>query len=231
LAAVPALGAPADRGLDDCATGFVNQHHAVRFAQRLTHQPLMHRQQRGRRPQALSDKVLQTAHIHSQLIFQQLRTICTQREQVVIFSHFLGMLDLFELACQAESIGYIRIDGSTNDRQSLVDRFNRNDVPVALCSLKAAAYGINLTAANHVIHADRWWNPATEAQATDRVHRIGQDKTVYVYKFLVQGTLEEWIDALLTTKRKMAQQIVGAAGEQQLHWTREELIEILRPID
>ena len=164
------------------------------------------------------------------LIFQQVRTICMQREQVVIFSHFLGMLDLFELACQAENIGYIRIDGSTNDRQSLVDRFNRNDVPVALCSLKAAAYGINLTAANHVIHADRWWNPATEAQATDRVHRIGQDKTVYVYKFLVQGTLEEWIDALLTTKRKMAQQIVGAAGEQQLHWTREELIEILRPI-
>lgn len=165
------------------------------------------------------------------LIFQQICAIYKQQEQVVIFSHFLGMLDLLERACQAENIGYIRIDGSTNDRQSLVDRFNRSDVPVALCSLKTAAYGINLTAANHVIHADRWWNPATEAQATDRVHRIGQDKTVYVYQFLVQGTIEEWIDALLTTKRKIAQQIVGAAGEQQLHWTNEELIEILRSID
>jgi len=165
------------------------------------------------------------------LIFQQVRTIHEQREQAVIFSHFLGMLDLFERACQEERIGYIRIDGSTNDRQSLVDQFNRDGVPVALCSLMAAGHGINLTAANHVIHADRWWNPAVEAQATDRVHRIGQDKTVYVYRFLVQGTLEEWIDALLTAKREMAQQIVGAAGDQQLHWTREELMEILRPID
>ena len=95
----------------------------------------------------------------------------------------------------------------------------------------AAGHGINLTAANHVIHADRWWNPAIEAQATDRVHRIGQDKSVFVYKVLVQGTLEEWIDSLLTTKRKMAEQIIGAAGERQLHWTREELIEILRPLE
>lgn len=165
------------------------------------------------------------------LIFEKVRTIREKQEQVVIFSHFLGMLDLFERACQQEDLSYIRIDGSTVDRQARIDHFNGHHASIALCSLMAAGYGINLTAANHVIHADRWWNPAIEAQATDRVHRIGQDKGVFVYRILVQGTLEEWIDSLLTTKRKMAEQIVGAAGERQLHWTREELIEILRPVE
>ena len=101
----------------------------------------------------------------------------------------------------------------------------------ALCSLRAAGYGINLTAANHVIHADRWWNPAIEDQATDRVHRIGQDRLVYVYRILVQDTLEEKIDVLLDRKRGMADDVVGAATGGELEWSREDLLELLRPID
>ncbi|MFW6188477.1 MAG: ABC transporter substrate-binding protein [Actinomycetota bacterium] len=91
--------------------------------------------------------------------------------------------------------------------------------------------GITLTGANHVIHADRWWNPAVEDQATDRVHRIGQNKTVYVYRILVSNTLEERIDELLTEKRGIADRIIGAATEGARRWSRDELIEILRPFE
>jgi SNF2 family DNA or RNA helicase len=164
-------------------------------------------------------------------IMARVDEIMAKREQVVIFSHFLGMLNLIERSLQQKGIRHIRIDGSTSDRQSLIDFFNAGKSHVALCSLMAAGHGINLTGANHVIHADRWWNPAVEDQATDRVHRIGQDKTVYVYRILVEGTLEERIDRLLTTKRGLADQIVGAASRGSWSWTREELIELLQPLD
>ena len=141
------------------------------------------------------------------------------------------MLSLLERAVQERSIPYIRIDGSVNDRQTLIDRFNNHQAQVALCSLMAAGHGINLTAANHVIHADRWWNPAVEDQATDRVHRIGQDRTVYVHRAIVGGTLEERLDKLLRRKRDMAGRIIDAAGGPMGGWTREELIDLLRPLD
>lgn len=164
-------------------------------------------------------------------IIDKIREIKSQGEQVVVFSFFLDMLDLIEKVLIQDRISYIRIDGSTNNRQTLIDRFNQGAKVVALCSLGAASQGINLTSANHVIHADRWWNPAIEDQATDRVHRIGQDKTVYVYRIMVQGTLEERIEVLLENKRKIASQIVDAAGTGARQWTREELLELLRPLD
>lgn len=164
-------------------------------------------------------------------IAKKVEAIVQQDDQVVIFSHFLGMLDLFEQVLQKKGWGFVRIDGSTRHRQVLIDRFNQRQAPIALCSIRATGYGINMTAANHVIHADRWWNPAVEDQATDRVHRIGQDKTVYVYRILVENTLEERIDELLANKRKMAGQIMGAAKQGGHSWTREELLALLRPID
>lgn len=164
-------------------------------------------------------------------IIERVGEIIAQGEQVVVFSHFLDMLNLLETWLQSQSLRYVRIDGSTSNRQILIDHFNRREASVALCSLRAAGHGINLTAANHVIHADRWWNPAVEDQATDRVHRIGQDKTVYVYRILVQGTLEERIDAMLANKRVIASNIVGAASQINQNWTREELLELLRPLD
>lgn len=164
-------------------------------------------------------------------IVEKIREVKAQREQVVVFSHFLGMLTFLEAALKQHKISYIRIDGSTNKRQALIDLFNRRERVVALCSLGATSQGINLTSANHVIHADRWWNPALEDQATDRVHRIGQNKTVYVYRIMVQGTLEERIEELLVMKRNVANQIVDAAGAGARQWSREELLELLRPLD
>lgn len=164
-------------------------------------------------------------------IVDKIQEIREADEQVVIFSHFLDMLTLLEKACHQKGWSYIRLDGSVSNRQPLIDRFNASKVPIALCSIRATGYGINLTAANHVIHADRWWNPAVEDQATDRVHRIGQDKTVYVYRILVENSLEERIDNLLTEKRIVASSIMGATRSGARAWSREELLEILKPID
>lgn len=162
-------------------------------------------------------------------VVEKIEEILDGGEQVVVFSRFLEMLTLLEHAMQERSIPYIRIDGSTNCRQALIDNFNDGKSRVALCSPLAAGHGVNLTSANHVIHADRWWNPAVEDQATDRVHRIGQNRTVYVHRIIVGGTLEERIDKLLTSKRGLARQIMDAAGGPMGGWTREELIELLAP--
>jgi SNF2 family DNA or RNA helicase len=151
-------------------------------------------------------------------------------ESIVLFSHFLGALDLFEALLREKGIRYVRIDGSTRNRQALIDTFNASRGAVALCSLMAAGHGINLTSASHVIHVDRWWNPAIEDQATDRVHRIGQTKTVYVYKVLTEGTLEEKIDALLAKKRGISDRVIGAATGSVVSWTRDELLDVLKPI-
>jgi SNF2 family DNA or RNA helicase len=143
---------------------------------------------------------------------EKIEEILAGSAQVVVFSRFLGMLSLFEIALTAQKVRFIRIDGSTDNRQALIDLFNAGQAQVALCSALAAGHGINLTAANLVIHADRWWNPAVEDQSTDRVHRIGQHRTVHVHRIIVKGTLEERLDKLLGKKRDMAGRIIDAAG-------------------
>jgi len=157
--------------------------------------------------------------------------IVDEGQQVVVFSHFLGTLDLLQRAMQEWSIGHIRIDGGTTHRQQLIDKFNGGGAAVALCSLRAAGHGINLQSASNVIHVDRWWNPAVEDQATDRVHRIGQSQNVYVYRIMCEGTLEERIVNILERKRDMTGRIMEAANQGLAGWSREELMEVLRPLD
>ena len=104
-------------------------------------------------------------------------------------------------------------------RQKFVDRFNGEEyIPFMLLSLKAGGTGLNLTAANHVIHFDRWWNPAVENQATDRAYRIGQDKSVIVHKFVTTGTIEERIDSMIKDKTELAESVIGNGGE---NWITE----------
>ena len=100
-------------------------------------------------------------------------------------------------------------------RQQMIDRFQdpNSDIPVFILSLKAGGLGLNLTAANHVFHFDRWWNPAVERQATDRAYRIGQTRAVHVHKFVCMGTLEERIDQMIERKVELAEGIIGG-GEQ-----------------
>lgn len=165
------------------------------------------------------------------LVMEKLAQILEHDENAVIFSHFLDMLDIFQIALEEKGVPFIRIQGDTQNRGFLIQSFNEGKARVALCSLGAAAHGITLTAANHVIHVDRWWNPAVEDQATDRVHRIGQDKTVYVYRILTQGTLEERICKIIEKKRKIAESVIGTVSSQEIRWTREELLELLKPLE
>ena len=116
------------------------------------------------------------------------------------------------------------------ERQYRIDHFNQHQAQVVLCSLRAMGHGVNLTAASHVIHVDRWWNPAVEDQATDRVHRIGQYKTVFVHRVLTTDTLEEEIATLLERERGLSDRIMSAAAQQDLRWTRDELLDLLRPL-
>ncbi len=156
-------------------------------------------------------------------------------DKALIFSQFQEMGDIVQRHLQ-ESFGHevLFLHGGTDKlkRDQMVQRFQATDGPkLFVLSLKAGGVGLNLTAANHVFHYDRWWNPAVENQATDRAFRIGQKKTVQVHKFLCAGTLEEKIDEMIQAKQKVADQIVGAGEEWLTELTTDQLKELfaLRP--
>ncbi len=123
--------------------------------------------------------------------------------RVLVFSQFVSMLSILRRELEEQGIAYCYLDGQTKDRMEEVDRFQNGDIPVFLISLKAGGVGLNLTAADTVIHFDPWWNPAVEAQATDRAHRIGQQNVVTAYKLIARGTVEEKILHLQRKKREM----------------------------
>lgn len=148
-----------------------------------------------------------------------LEEILAEGDRLLIFSQFTEMADLLKGYIQEKfAVPALYLHGGTppKKRASLVEQFQRADgPPVFLLSLKAGGTGLNLTRANHVFHFDRWWNPAVEDQATDRAFRIGQTKNVLVHKFVCLGTLEERIDAMITEKKQLAENIVGK-GENWL---------------
>jgi len=131
--------------------------------------------------------------------------------RVLVFSQFTTMLDLIERALMADGVVFCRLDGSTKDRGAVVEKFQGDAaIPVFLISLKAGGVGLNLTAADTVIHFDPWWNPAVEAQATDRAHRIGQKNVVTAIKLIARGTIEERVLELQRRKRAMLESTVDA---------------------
>ena len=149
-----------------------------------------------------------------------LEEVIASGEKALIFSQFRQMGHLLTAMIQNDlDCETLFLHGGTpaNKRQGLIDRFQAPDggVPIFVLSLKAGGLGLNLTAANHVFHYDRWWNPAVENQATDRAFRIGQMRAVQVHKFVCLGTLEERIDQMIEQKTELAQNIIGA-GEQWL---------------
>ncbi len=146
------------------------------------------------------------------LLMELLPEMVAEGRRVLLFSQFTSMLALIEEALAAREIAYLTLTGQTRDRATPVARFQAGEVPVFLISLKAGGTGLNLTAADTVIHYDPWWNPAVEDQATDRAHRIGQDKKVFVYKLITAGTVEERILALQASKRRIADAVLAPAA-------------------
>jgi superfamily II DNA or RNA helicase len=130
--------------------------------------------------------------------------LIAEGRRVLVFSQFTSMLRLIETEVTALGIPYCLLTGETQNRSEVIARFQSGAAPLFLISLKAGGTGLNLTAADTVIHYDPWWNPAVEAQATDRAHRIGQDKPVFVYKLIAQGTVEERIMQLQADKHALA---------------------------
>lgn len=149
--------------------------------------------------------------------------------KLLLFSQFTSMLGLIEKELIKADILYYKLTGnvSKEERQQMVNEFQQNTVPVFLISLKAGGTGLNLTAADIVIHYDPWWNVAAQDQATDRTHRIGQENPVTVYKLIAQNTIEEQILKLQEKKKDLSDQILSGHGESLSHLSREELIEIL----
>jgi superfamily II DNA or RNA helicase len=136
--------------------------------------------------------------------------VLAEGHRALIFSQFTSHLAILREWLDERDIPYFYLDGGTRKRQALVDRFNAVDgPPLFLISLKAGGTGLNLTAADYVIHLDPWWNPAVEDQATDRVHRIGQTRPVFVYKLVSEGTVEDKILRLQAAKRELFQSVVG----------------------
>lgn len=123
---------------------------------------------------------------------------------IILFSQFTQMLDILESEVKKRRIEYVKLTGKTRKRQEAIDAFQSGNVPLFLISLKAGGTGLNLTAADTVIHYDPWWNPAVENQATDRAHRIGQDKPVFVYKLIADKTVEDKIVAMQARKQALA---------------------------
>ena len=149
--------------------------------------------------------------------------------RILLFSQFTSMLRLIEAAVTALDIPYCLLTGETKDRTSVVQRFQSGEVPLFLISLKAGGTALNLTAADTVIHYDPWWNPAVEAQATDRAHRIGQTKSVFVYKLIAQDTVEERMLQLQADKRVLAEHLYTQKSASPTALNVEDLEMLLAP--
>ncbi|MBK1668109.1 hypothetical protein CKO28_08675 [Rhodovibrio sodomensis] len=165
-----------------------------------------------------------------QRLMGMLEDLIDEGRQVLVFSQFTSMLSLIAEQLDDAGIDYVTLTGATRDRQTPVEMFQDGEVPIFLISLKAGGTGLNLTAADTVIHYDPWWNPAVEAQASDRAHRIGQDKPVFVYKMIAEGTVEERIVDMQARKRDLASLVQSAEQGKGPAFTEDDLEELLSPV-
>jgi SNF2 family DNA or RNA helicase len=164
------------------------------------------------------------------LLMDMLPELLDEGRKVLLFSQFTSMLALIELELNARKIKYVILTGSTTDRESVIRSFQEGDVPVFLISLKAGGVGLNLTAADTIIHYDPWWNPAVENQATDRAHRIGQTKHVFVYKLVVAGSIEEKILALQEKKAELAASVLSEDSTALAKFGEADIRALLAPL-
>ena len=158
----------------------------------------------------------------------RLETAIMEGHKILIFSQFIKHLAVIKQYLNARNIRYAYLDGSSTDRPEQVARFQTDEtVQLFLISLKAGGLGHNLTAADYVFLLDPWWNPAIEAQAIDRAHRIGQQKTVFTYKFITKNSVEEKILALQRSKQRLANELVTTEESFMKSLTKEDVMVLL----
>ena len=171
-----------------------------------------------------------TASAKLEHLLEILPQLVEDGRRILLFSQFTSMLDLIKLALAETAIEFVELRGDTTDRARPVARFQGGKVPLFLISLKAGGTGLNLTAADTVIHYDPWWNPAVEDQATDRAHRIGQDKPVFVYKLVAQGTVEERMLELQQRKKALAAGIYEGGGNAAAALQAADIERLFEPL-
>ncbi|MDX9988830.1 DEAD/DEAH box helicase [Thiothrix unzii] len=177
-----------------------------------------------------AQKVKESAKL--ELLMSLLPEMVEEGRKILLFSQFTSMLALIELELEKANISYCKLTGQTKNRDDVVTAFQEGDAKVFLISLKAGGTGLNLTAADTVIHYDPWWNPAVEQQATDRAYRIGQDKPVFVYKLLTEETVEEKILKLQERKQALADGLYSdKAGEEGARFSADDLMDLLKPLE
>jgi SNF2 family DNA or RNA helicase len=167
-----------------------------------------------------------------ELLLDMLPALVAEGRRILVFSQFTEMLGLIEAELTALDLPWLALTGKTPvaQRGAIVAQFQQGSVPIFLVSLKAGGVGLNLTAADTVIHMDPWWNPAVEEQATARAHRIGQEQAVFVYKIVVEGSIEERILALQERKAALAEGVLGNDAALAQKFTAEDLQLLLAPL-
>jgi superfamily II DNA or RNA helicase len=164
-----------------------------------------------------------------ELLDELLDTILSEGASVLVFTQYVRMARLIERHLAVRGVATQFLHGGTpvHEREAMVERFQEGEIPVFLLSLKAAGTGLNLTRAEHVVHYDRWWNPAVEAQATDRAYRIGQTRPVQVHRLIAEGTIEDRIAEMLRRKQQLADAVLGAGEAALTELTDAELADLV----
>ncbi|MEM7620235.1 MAG: DEAD/DEAH box helicase [Pseudomonadota bacterium] len=174
-------------------------------------------------------KVKQSAKLHR--LLEILSEMVSEGRRILLFSQFTSMLSLIEKELNKKNIEFVKITGNTKDREKPVKHFQSGKVPLFLISLKAGGTGLNLTAADTVIHYDPWWNPAVENQATDRAYRIGQDKPVFVHKLIVSDGVEQAIQDLNKKKAALAEALFSENSSTRFELSEDDLSALFAPLD
>ncbi len=178
-------------------------------------------------PALVDEKYANVGSAKLDALMEHVDEIVSGGHRVLVFSQFTGFLGRARARLDEAGVEYCYLDGTTRNRGEVLDRFKAGEAPVFLISLKAGGFGLNLTEADYCILLDPWWNPATEAQAVDRTHRIGQTKTVMVYRFVATGTIETKVMELKASKAKLFTSVMEGTEAQRAGFTAEEIAALL----
>jgi superfamily II DNA or RNA helicase len=182
-------------------------------------------------PRLVDPSLPASASAKREAFLERVRELVAEGRRALVFSQFVELLTLWRRDLEREGIAYEYLDGRTRDRDAVVARFQNGSAPLFLISLRAGGAGLNLTAADTVIHCDPWWNPAVEDQATDRAHRIGQQRAVTVYRLVARGTLEERIMALKAAKKGLAEAVIREDAGALRGLTAEDVRALLGAVE